>query len=402
MHLQIIGRKFVGESSEIIANIATLPIGMLAIGESPHDPNRIAIAGNNKRINILDLTTFKPNNVQMQSLTSKIQGKVQALAWHPQLEGRIAFSTNEGRVGVFDIGKTSSPPEIMKNFCGNNVYSLSYGHVDDKSVLFACNDRRLMMFSSESAKNTANHLYKSFAQGTSSVSANGQYIAVGLANGTLKIFNGQMHEIWSKQLSKKYISSLAWSPVRPMHLAVASMEDKIHLVEVGSDEVVDLIGHQSGVACVKWSNQSATKLVSAGFDGSVRVWNTEQKECIAWNRYENRMFCAIFMPTDENYVMSSGQSETVHIFDVREHLVENVGDFKAKNKRKSAQADINWATLHQTDVPKMKVQEKKKLKKLEKQLSQSTTAVTDGVETIRDALEGVSLETPYKVFTAEN
>lgn len=270
MHLQIIGRKFVGESSEIIAHISTLPIGMLSIRECPHNPNRIAIAGNNKRISILDLTTFKANNIQMQSLTSKIQGKVLALAWHPQNESQIAFSTNEGRVGVFDIGKTSSPPEIMRNFNGKNVYSLSYGRVDDKSILFACNDRKLMMFPGQSAKNTADHSFKIFPQGTSAVSAIDEFVAVGLADGTLKILDHQLNEVLKKQLAKKYISSLAWSPVRPFQLAVASMDDKIHIINVGVDEIAELNGHQSGVACVKWSNQSSTKLVSAGFDGSVR------------------------------------------------------------------------------------------------------------------------------------
>lgn len=59
---------------------------------------RIAIAGNNKRINILDLSTLKRDNVEIQSLTSKIQGKVLALAWHPTNENLLSFSTNEGRV----------------------------------------------------------------------------------------------------------------------------------------------------------------------------------------------------------------------------------------------------------------------------------------------------------------
>lgn len=97
---------------------------MFALRVCPHDPNkwvnpisivsnvciwfnffrlsmqchRVAIAGNNKRINILDLSTLKRDNVEIQALTSKIQGKVMALAWHPLNENLISFSTNEGRV----------------------------------------------------------------------------------------------------------------------------------------------------------------------------------------------------------------------------------------------------------------------------------------------------------------
>lgn len=63
-----------------------------------HAIDRIAIAGNNKRVNILDLSTLKRDHVEIQALTSKIQGKVLALAWHPTNENLLSFSTNEGRV----------------------------------------------------------------------------------------------------------------------------------------------------------------------------------------------------------------------------------------------------------------------------------------------------------------
>lgn len=59
---------------------------------------RIAVAGNNKRISILDLATLRFDNIEIQSLTSKVQGKVLALAWHPTNENLLSFSTNEGRV----------------------------------------------------------------------------------------------------------------------------------------------------------------------------------------------------------------------------------------------------------------------------------------------------------------
>lgn len=113
MHSQIIGRKFTDKSSaaEIIFNLCTLPIGMQTIRECPHDPNRIAIAGNNKRINILDLTTLKPSNIQIQSLVSKVQAKVLALAWHPVNESLISFSTDEGRVS-----------NLTCEFHGNNFF----------------------------------------------------------------------------------------------------------------------------------------------------------------------------------------------------------------------------------------------------------------------------------------
>lgn len=109
-------------------------------------------------------------------------------------------------------------------------------------------------------------------------------------------------------------------------MAVCTSDGSIHLFECvtnddGTMRVEDrgqLEGHKQGVTWVKWSNESETRLVSTGFDNSVRVWDTETKECIALSEYTDQMFCAIFLPSDENFVACSGKSETMHIFDIRE------------------------------------------------------------------------------------
>lgn len=76
-----------------------------------------------------------------------------------------------------------------------------------------------------------------------------------------------------------------------------------------------LIGHVSGLTCVKWSNESENKLVSTSFDNTVRVWNTEKLECISIYRFSDRLFSAIFYPTNDNFILCSGKSETLKMFD---------------------------------------------------------------------------------------
>lgn len=373
MHAEMIVRKHSDNEFKIIAKIATLPIGINVIRESVHDPSRIAIAGNNKRINLLDLTTLKRNNIQTQPLISKIQGKVLAVAWHPENENLLCFSTNEGRVGVFDISKPSTPPEIIKNFCGKNIYSISYKlGVDGKWNLFACNNKKLMIFSyGKNAKQPfgdGNYNSKTFATNVSSVSVNESHIAVGLADGEVKILGGDLKELASKKISRKYVSEIAWNPINKNKLAIACTDDKIVLLELKADNTLEvtgeLNGHTQSVAFVKWSDKNSNRLVSASFDGSVRVWDVEEGKCIAWNQYDNHMFCAIFMPTDENFILCSGKSETMHVFDVRKHLVEDVGECKGKMKKKHF--DIKWATCQHTSVGKLQQQEKKKLRNLER------------------------------------
>lgn len=80
----------------------------------------------------------------------------------------------------------------------------------------------------------------------------------------------------------------------------------------------ELAGH-NGTTFIRWSNESTNKLVSSGYDGTVRVWNTETRECIAMYQYDFTAYCAMFMPNDENYVMVCGVNETLHIFDCRKH-----------------------------------------------------------------------------------
>lgn len=93
---------------------------------------------------------------------------------------------------------------------------------------------------------------------------------------------------------------MSWSPVNQEKLAVSSSDNSIFILERdenGFKTSGKLAGHLSGVTFVKWSSQSEHKLVSASFDHTVRVWDTQTMECIAWSEYENRMFCAAFLPT---------------------------------------------------------------------------------------------------------
>lgn len=135
---------------------------------------------------------------------------------------------------------------------------------------------------------------------------------------------------YEKKLSSKYISDIAWQHKTKRHLAVCNTADgKIHLFECNADETtvvrVDeagvLIGHGQGVTWIKWSNQSTDRLVSTGFDNTVRVWNTQTCECLAVAEYNGKMYCAIFLPGNDDFIAASGQAETLHVFDLREMAV---------------------------------------------------------------------------------
>lgn len=109
-----------------------------------------------------------------------------------------------------------------------------------------------------------------------------------------------MQEIFSEKIAKKYLSELSWSALDKRKLAVSSNDNGISILSGshrGFMRTGELIGHEAGVTFVSWSGQSEHKLVSASFDHTVRVWDTEKMQCIAWFEYENKMHCAAFLPT---------------------------------------------------------------------------------------------------------
>lgn len=106
--------------------------------------------------------------------------------------------------------------------------------------------------------------------------------------------------MYSEVLSKKYLSELSWSSINPKKLAVSTSDNSIFILEEDDEcfkRIGELTGHLAGVSSVRWSGHSEHKLVSASFDYTVRVWNTQTMECIAWSAYENKMHCAAFLPT---------------------------------------------------------------------------------------------------------
>lgn len=61
---------------------------------------RLVIGTSDGFIKLWDLSLPHTNNIIMTSFYQKIQGKVSAMAWHPENELLLAFGTSEGRVNM--------------------------------------------------------------------------------------------------------------------------------------------------------------------------------------------------------------------------------------------------------------------------------------------------------------
>lgn len=163
-----------------------------------------------------------------------------------------------------------------------------------------------------------------------STGANERFLALGTDDGYVIVFRPflRQHELtaklWYRKLTSRYISECAFSPMQSNRLAVASSDRGIHVFDcsdvAGTEAVLvaELTGHE-GVTMAKWSADRADRLVSSGFDGTVRVWDVSAAQCTALVQFNTIMCSALFVPSDENYVLAIGVSEMVRVFDVRRH-----------------------------------------------------------------------------------
>lgn len=101
------------------------------------------------------------------------------------------------QVGTFNLNKLQSAPELVKDFGGKDVYGLSYGIIYDqiKSVLYATNGSKLMMFSDSNSK-SADHSANDYAESTTAVGVSAMFITVGFQNGSIRILsNDDKHQV---------------------------------------------------------------------------------------------------------------------------------------------------------------------------------------------------------------
>lgn len=78
----------------------------------------------------------------------------------------------------------------------------------------------------------------------------------------------------------------------------------------------------------------------------------------------------------------------MHIFEIQRRLVADIGTFENKKKKRSVNTEVQWGTLYQNDAIKMRTQEKKKLRKLEKKAAENIEELVDGLNAVQ--LQSVS------------
>uniref|UniRef100_A0A336MZF2 CSON009067 protein n=1 Tax=Culicoides sonorensis TaxID=179676 RepID=A0A336MZF2_CULSO len=371
---------------------------------NPIDPNVIAIACN-KRISLLNVSKLNENYVFMDGMANQVHSQVLTVAWHPEKENLLGFSTREGRIGIFDTTKLQNCPTIMKPFFSKDVYSVTWAKFTTKVSeeptwhLFCCGfagqASHLVYYPQNGNGKFVPTQVKHFQNVTSTL-ASQEYLAIGCFDGTVHLADLSdvtLAPFYSQKLGSKLISGFCFSTNK---LAVASFDHDITILHIESKENITFQkfkGHKSGVTSVNWSLKNPELLVSTSSDCTVRIWNINDTNNSAEEKlatFERDTFAAIFYPTNDNLVIVGGANFMMTIFNYKETSID-LSRQSNKNAAKPLMASIDEANV----VKKAKKEKKKNLlvqKRLERSLKDQENSINRTEEEVINGIKEIHLD----------
>ncbi|XP_058126017.1 protein rigor mortis isoform X1 [Anopheles coustani] len=364
------------------------------IVENPLESMVIAMGSAAPRIETLNLASIQYDSIPIKPITNKICGPITSLDWHPEDEQKLAFGTNEGRIGVIDTGSGSNVPVILKPFTNRTIYALKWCYLTDSNkqrrlVLFASGKSELAYYHVTGSNKNEPVMCKQFDE-VSYVSAKNNLCFVGTQNGTVYIndLDNNMQQIYKRKITKRYVSALEY---KLNWLAVGSNDHNISLINFTDGGIVDndgknitlLEGHDDGICKLRWSRGESMLLVSCSFDTTIRVWNAPAGTCLSVFRPGYFIYGAMFSPLDENIILYVGKGCSLSFFD----YTKPQNDF-TKGRKKPFKCSAR--KVQENDTKKSN----KKVTKTPTILPQSAEQLSneETVEKLTDGLKKVSLQ----------
>uniref|UniRef100_A0A2M4AFL4 Putative wd40 domain protein n=1 Tax=Anopheles triannulatus TaxID=58253 RepID=A0A2M4AFL4_9DIPT len=293
--------------------------------EHPLEPMVIAVATSAPRIEIINLLTMKPDNVQLKHFTNKIGGIVMTLAWHPEQEEKLAFATNEGRIGLFDTKNPKNVPVLLKSFTNKEIYALCWCYLtDEKSqrrmILMACGKSDLAYYYVTGQNKHEPNMYTQFGK-VSHVSAVGNLCFVGTQDGAIYVadLDHNFNQLYHRCVVKRYITALEY---KNKHLAVSDGKGRLVLInftegyeDTDGKNITPLEGHDGPITGIRWCHGEKMHLLSTSYDGSIRIWDAESTTCLKIFATGSIVNSAVFSSLDENIIIYVGVGHSLSCFD---------------------------------------------------------------------------------------
>ncbi|XP_077983936.1 gem-associated protein 5-like [Glandiceps talaboti] len=428
-------------SSKVMYTIPTLGGFVYSMVTSPIDPGRLAIGVGDNMIRIWN-TSSPINAYDVSVLWQGTRSKVTALCWHPYREGHLAYGTDDGRVGIYDV-TVQKPPNISSSYHKKTVYSVGWGPpcllVEGKSSasysVYSCGGEGIVLQHNPNRiyedaedinmliRKTNNIKHKIPQRSELSWKPDGSVLALGNEDGSIEIFLApSLLLLCSIHVHHKIINCLQWYPDWSHHkttsqsnttcpdvaddqsncknwLAAGSNDPPIHIYDLtdimGTKMPVKtpittsystLNGHIQRVTGLSWSPHGEKKLASVSYDGTAQVWDVVRGQPVAnYRGHHGRLFSIVWSATDSDSVYSGGEDFTLQRWRVsqQEHV-------KPPKSRRTTQISLQKSSKSKTrsrNKHKQEVKEPSKIKEKVSSLSGKPEQISACLKSLEDFVE---------------
>ncbi|KAH8290425.1 hypothetical protein KR054_002817 [Drosophila jambulina] len=334
------------QTGQVSATYGTVSLGVRAMAECPDDMNKIALGCSDRRIAIFDISKLSTSCLPIDSV--HVNNNVYTLAWSPD-SLQLAFGTFDGTVGILDV-ESMRVKTVLKTPHKKEVYSLVW---QDHYIYFIVN-RQLGIFDLD--KSTGEPYMLNHISRPSYLSVRGSFLFIGTDDGMLQLherISGTGHS-WSpfirqSALLSRYVCDIVWSPLDSNKFAVAGNDKFIYIMEFEpadrnwkTKHTFTANAEKASVTSLRWSHCKVNILLSFHIEGKVCMWNTDEPEKPPLTiTYHCPMWCGMFLPSNDNIIMSSGKAISLELIDIKSALANN--DITICSKV-DALLNVKWAS----------------------------------------------------------
>ncbi|CAK6979066.1 gem-associated protein 5 [Scomber scombrus] len=333
--------------------LPTLGGFVYALTFSPVGAGCLALGVGDNMIRVWNTLTTQ-NQYDTRTFWQGIKSKVTALAWHPKREGSLAFGTDDGKVGIYEVF-SNKPPQISSSYHRKTVYTLawgppvppmSFGAAGGKSShsLYSCAGEGVILqhdpsnLSGEASdidtliKDTNNIKHKLSPHTDLRWKPDGKVVAIGNEDGCIDVYEApSLRLLCSIQQHHKIINTLRWhhdhSAASELHFLLASgssnaivyVHDLRSVIEnppespaVLTEPYRRLCGHTNKITSMAWSPHHDARLVTVSYDGTAQVWDVLQEEAVSnYRGHVGYLLSVDWSPVDPDVIWTGGKDFTL-------------------------------------------------------------------------------------------
>lgn len=246
---------------------------------------RLAVAGLNNAIQLLDLTTGETHHtLTLGDATSLEENNVTALAFDPS-GAQLLSGSGDGRLILWDVASG----EMIRPLPGHTgfIHQVAFSP-DGRTMVSTADDRQVIGWDSQSGEVLFTYINPTDVVTAVSFSPDGRLLALGVG-------------------TTRYVADFAYTEQR---------DTRVLLLETATGEIVgELRGHTGPVTAVTFSDDGRY-LLSGALDATLRLWDVADLRLLRrFDGHTSGIMAAAFNQ-DGAYAASGAQDGTVIIWDV--------------------------------------------------------------------------------------